>query len=49
MEGQVFKYIYIYIMKHLKFYIKKTRINNRGLKKIYSLFFLTYFDPETPN
>lgn len=37
-------------MKHLKIYIKKTRINNRGLKKkIYSLFFLTYFDPETPN
>lgn len=38
MEGQVFKYIYIYIMKHLKIYIKKTRINNRGLKKI--LFFI---------
>lgn len=48
MEGQVFKNIYI--MKHLKMYIKKTRINNRGLKKIfYSLFFLTYFDPETLN
>lgn len=37
-------------MKHLKIYIKKTRINNRGLKKNFILyFFLTYFDPETPN
>lgn len=41
MEGQVFK-IYIYITKHLQIYIKKTRINNKGLKKI---FYSSFFSP----
>lgn len=37
-------------MKHLKIYIKKNTYQQQGIKKkIYSLFFLTYFDPETPN
>lgn len=40
MEGQVFKYIYILWNTY----------QQQGIKKnFYSLFFLAYFDPETPN